>query len=172
MLILMAGLPGTGKSTLASELARRTGGHVLDKDVVRQALFGPDRIEYSSAQDDLVVGVMLEAAAYLLRVHPTLRVFLDGRLFSRTRQIDEVVAFAERIGTPWRILECVCSQETARRRLSSDLQAERHPAANRSFDLYLEIKHRFELIAREKTLLDTGCALLACVEAALAALGD
>ena len=54
MIVLMAGLPGTGKSTLARELAARTSGRVLSKDEIRHAIFLPDEIEYSTRQDDLL----------------------------------------------------------------------------------------------------------------------
>ena len=70
MIILMAGLPGTGKSTLARELAHRTDGAVLGKDEVRAALFAPEDIEYSVAQDDFVMDIMLQAATYLLNKNP------------------------------------------------------------------------------------------------------
>src|SRR5947209_2269421 len=46
MLIAMAGLPGTGKSTLARQMARALSGVVLDKDVIRAALFPPALVEY------------------------------------------------------------------------------------------------------------------------------
>src|SRR5947209_6781673 len=79
MLILMVGLPGTGKSTLSRALVERFGGFVIDKDVIRPALFGPSQIEYSVEQDDFCQQVMLDTAAYLLDRQPKLRVFLDGR---------------------------------------------------------------------------------------------
>ncbi|WP_448650916.1 AAA family ATPase [Pseudomonas fluorescens] len=40
MLIVFSGLPGTGKTTLASELARQTGAVYLRIDVIEQALRG------------------------------------------------------------------------------------------------------------------------------------
>ncbi|HYG98143.1 MAG TPA: AAA family ATPase [Terriglobales bacterium] len=172
MIVLMAGLPGTGKSLLARELARRTGGHVLNKDVVREALFAPHVIEYSTAQDDLVVKLMLQAAGWLVTQQSARHVFIDGRVFSRAAQVDEVVRFAEEINVPWGILECVCSEETARQRLERDSALEAHPAANRGISLYLEVKQRFEPITREKTVIDTDQPLELCIERALTILGD
>ncbi len=40
MLIVFSGLPGTGKTTIASELARQSGGVYLRIDVIEQALRG------------------------------------------------------------------------------------------------------------------------------------
>src|SRR5271165_2756709 len=113
MIVLMAGLPGTGKTTLARELAARTSGRVLSKDEFRHAIFSPEEIEYSSRQDDFCLQLMLETAGYLLATDPARNLLLDGRPFSRRYQIDNVLTGANRIGQPWRILECVCSEETA-----------------------------------------------------------
>ena len=48
MIILMAGLPGCGKTTLAQAIAARIGGTLLNKDDIRAALFTPAQIEYST----------------------------------------------------------------------------------------------------------------------------
>ena len=80
MLVILAGLPGTGKSTLARALAGRIGGAVLDKDIIRRALFAPEDIEYTAAQDDFVMDLMLQTARYLFEKNPARVVFLDGRL--------------------------------------------------------------------------------------------
>jgi predicted kinase len=168
MIILMAGLPGTGKTTLARELANRTQGALLSKDEIRAALFAPEDIEYSVKQDDFVMEVMLEAARFLLQKTPTRKVFLDGRTFSRRYQIDRVLKFAGELAQPWTIIECTCSDETARRRL--DLEPDpSHPAHNRTFALYLEVKARFEPITYSKTTISTDQPLQRCIEQALAA---
>jgi adenylylsulfate kinase len=169
MIVLMAGLPGTGKTRLARELARRTQGALVSKDEIRAALFSPEDIEYSVKQDDFVMEVMLEAVAYLLRRMPTRKVFFDGRTFSRRYQIDRVLKFARELAQPWTIIECTCSEEAARRRL--DLEPEpSHPARNRTFALYLEGKARFEPITYPKTTINTDQLLEQCAEQGLAAI--
>jgi predicted kinase len=166
MLILMAGLPGTGKSTLCRALVAELGGTVIDKDQVRAALFDPAAIEYSTEQDEFCMRIMLKVAGYTLRKDPSRRVFLDGRTFSREYQLRRATGYAAAIGQPWRIFECVCSEETARQRIESGAQ---HVAANRDFNLYLQVKARFEEIRLPKTVIDTDQPLAQCIAIARAA---
>jgi adenylylsulfate kinase len=163
MIVLMAGLPATGKSTVARELARRTSGRVLSKDEVRHALFLPTEIEYSTRQDDFCLQLMLETAGYLLSPDPEKKVFLDGRPFSRRYQIENVLTAAAFLHQPWHILECICSNETVRQRLEEDAKTGNHPAGNRDYQLYLEVKARFETITYPKIVIDTDQPLEVCI---------
>ena len=171
MIILMAGLPGTGKSTLARELAQRTSGRILSKDQFRHALFAPEEIEYSTRQDDFCQELMLRTARYLLESDPARVILLDGRPFSRRYQIENVLDTAASINQPWRILECVCSEETAKRRLQADATDGKHPAGNRDCGLYLDVKARFEAILQPKVVIDTDEAPEKCLHRALEAMG-
>jgi predicted kinase len=169
MIILLAGLPGTGKTTLARELAARTTGRILSKDEIRHAIFSPEEIEYSSRKDDFCIQLMLATAAYLLQEQPTRFIFLDGRPFSRRYQVENVLTAASSQHQPWRILECVCGEETAKKRLQQHV-GERHPAANRDYQLYHDVKSRFEAIVHPKTVIDTDQPLAVCFEEALSEL--
>jgi adenylylsulfate kinase len=169
MLVIMAGLPASGKTTLARALAKAVGGVVLDKDVIRPALFPAPDIEYTAAQDDFVMDVMLQTSRYLLTRDPSRIIFIDGRTFSRAYQRQVAIDFAERVGTSWLMIECVCSEASARLRLAEDRH---HPAANRTFDLWESVRGSFEPIGEPKLVVDTDGPFEACLRAALEAIDN
>jgi predicted kinase len=152
--VLFAGLPGTGKSTLARALAERLDSvAILDKDRVRSALFPEALTDYSREQDQVCMRAILQAAAYLTERRRVEYVFFDGRTFSNRSQIAEVVQFAEGLGARWRILHLTCADAIAEDRLArSDPD---HPAKNRDSTLYRRIKMRFEPILEPRLEVDT-----------------
>jgi predicted kinase len=147
----MAGLPGTGKSTLARTLAERLRGVVLDKDLVRAALFAGPWLEYSREQDDFCVELLLRAGEYLVaKATPPAFVFIDGRTFAMRSQIERVAVYANNLGCRVKLIRLLCSDGTARRRLALD-----HVAKNRDFALYLKVKAAFEAIDLPHISLNT-----------------
>lgn len=167
MLVIFSGLPGTGKSTLCHALAAYAPGVVLNKDVIRHAVFGA-ATDYTRQQDDLCGSMMLSAAEYLLRRNRELHVYLDGRTFSRKYQLRPVIELAERLSVPWRILHCICSDEVANRRLK---RGGHHLARNRTFGLYKRMQARFEPIAFQHLTIDTDLPLQRSLARAVAYLG-
>src|SRR4051794_31710959 len=108
MLIAMAGLPATGKSSLALRLAHELGAVVLNKDPVRAALFPPAVLDYSPAQDDLCMDAIYRAVAYIHQAFPHQVIILDGRTFLRSRQVRDFLTLAASLNEAPRIIECVC----------------------------------------------------------------
>ena len=156
MLIAMAGLPGTGKSTLAARLQTELGAVVLNKDEVRAVLFPPPVLDYSAGQDDVCMAAIYSAAAVILRTSPRRAVILDGRTYSRSCQIRDLLASAASLNETPCIIECVCDDEVARERLERDQARGAHPAGNRTFALYQERKTAAESITVPRLVLDTG----------------
>jgi predicted kinase len=177
MLIVMAGLPGTGKSTLAKALAQALPGLVLNKDQARAALFPSGEIAYSGPQDDLVVHILLLLAAYYLDRDPQRWIILDGRPFTRLYQVRQVLDFAsaknERLGLyagreiSLRFIECVCPEAVARQRLERAAWRGAHPAANRNYALYRQMKASAEPLQVPHLVVDTVADRSVCLQQCL-----
>lgn len=157
MLILMAGLPGTGKTFVAQALAKQIEAVILSKDTVRHDLFPSQLIEYSTRQDDFVIDLLLRTAEYIWRRHPQKTIMLDGRTFSRASQRQHVIDFAEGEGQRWKIIECVCEESVAKQRLATPDPT--HPAGNRTPELYDEVKTRWEAIMEPHLSVRTDTAV-------------
>jgi aminoglycoside phosphotransferase family enzyme/predicted kinase len=122
-LVLVGGLPGTGKSTLATALADRTGACVLSSDRTRKELAGMDPDQsaaaafgaglYRAEQTELVYDEMLLRAGALLERGES--VVLDAS-WIRAGDRERAAATAERSGAHLVALRCeVDASEAARR---------------------------------------------------------
>jgi len=173
MLIAMAGLPGTGKSTLATRLAAALNGVILSKDIVRSALFPPPVLDYSSAQNDIAMQAIFTATAYIHARFPDRPILIDGRTFLKLNQLRDLFALGQTLCDPPRIIECTCADEFVRERLERDLTAGVHPARNRTFELYMSGKARAQPITVPHLTLDTGILSIdECLQKCLAYLSD
>ena len=167
--VIMAGLPGTGKTALAEALAKRLGGIVLSKDKVRAALFPAGAINYSSGQNDFCMSVVLMAAQRIATEHTVPFIFLDGRTFSRSQHVKQVAEAARLVGAGLSILLLQCQENVALERIKEDQG--RHPAKNRDPLLYFLVKSYFDPIRLPRLEVDTSRPLEECVEQCVAYLG-
>jgi predicted kinase len=165
MLIVFAGLPATGKTTLARALARRLGAVYLRADSIEQAI-----------RDSGVVPGSLNDAGY----RAAYAVAADNLALGRTVVADSV--------NPWMLTRDAWRQVGARAGVEvveievvcSDREEHRRRVETRTTDvpgLELPSWHAvstrdYRPWERERTVIDTaGQSEAACVAAALAALG-
>jgi len=139
----MAGLPGTGKTTLARALAEKLGGVVVSKDEIRAVAFG-ELVDYSSEQDDFCMELVYQVAKFIRDVP----VIIDGRTFSKNRQVARMLEVLGEVP----VIECVAEDSVVKERLERDSQ---HPAKNRDFEMYLAVKNAREELQIPRLTVDT-----------------
>lgn len=165
MILAFAGLPATGKSTIARELAAQTRAPLFDKDRVREALFGPHHVVYTREQDDFVTRLCYRAVEEVARDGVEF-VILDGRTYSLRSQVEELEALGRSLGAKIVLVECFASREAVRERLDLDLRSGTHPARNRTFERWLELEAAADPLRAPALRLDTSrLPLTDCVQA-------
>jgi predicted kinase len=156
LFIAMAGLPGTGKSAIAHQLGKRLDALILNKDVIRAELFEKEAIVFSREQDDLCMKAIFVISEYILRANSKQSIIVDGRTFSKSYQIKHLLSRSEFLKVNPIIIECTCDDSIVKRRLNDSLRSGTHPAHNRTYRLYLELKDKSEPITVDRLVIDTG----------------
>jgi len=146
-LVLVAGLPGTGKSMLAADLERTAGLRWIRADAVRKELAGLD--PHASGHTDIEGGIYTPAwndRTYGECLARAERILIDGgrvvidASFKEERRRREFLALAQRLAVPARILCCVAPGEAVQRRLAeragdpSDADWDIYQHASRTWD--------------------------------------
>ncbi len=151
VVLLLAGLPGAGKSTLATALASRTGLRIVDRDRLRAELFPEGTAS------------MVEKAAALSAVVEAVRAacregqgaIVDGMPFSRRSDLDRVATAAKEAGAEVVAVHLTCAVDLAEARLANATAGEsRHAAPDRRPGLAAEVAARFEPLPEWVVRLD------------------
>lgn len=153
MILIVCGLPGTGKSTLAGAIAGRTGFVHLLSDALRKELAGlkPDEARpesygegiYSEHFTERTYAELAKRAEELLRKG---RSVIADATFSKRRHIKKVMDAADRAGAMVKIVECSASNSTVRARLEERRWAPGN-VSDADWRIYLGKKASFEEVS-------------------------
>lgn len=163
MLVLMAGMPGTGKTTLALALGRTCGWPVIDKDSLKSPLLTTGISEELAGPASYAL--LLEIADDLL-VRQGLSVILDspGRF---PFVLDRVRNITKQVGSDLKLIRCVANRELREQRLRGRVARPSQWSANASFTDEQE-QQMFEHFPTDTLLLDTCQPFDRCLTEALA----
>ena len=143
MLVLVCGLPGTGKSTVAERVAELLPASLLRTDVVRKELF-PDPT-YASEESAAVYDELFSRATE--RLEDGEHVVLDATF--RQRDLRERAAgVAAAAGADFRLVRVECAESVVRERIERR-QREEDDESDADFAVYEQLKDEFEPIEGE-----------------------
>lgn len=165
LLVVLCGLIGTGKSTLAATLAEITGFEVLRSDELRKVIAGLDKKEhryepfgeriYSREFFDATYTMLLKEASRLLGKGDG--VILDAS-FKKEKYRSEARDIADSFKIPFLLIECSCSDEVIKQRLIKR-EREGTDISDGRWSVFLKQKSDFEGITEiskgEHLIIDT-----------------
>jgi predicted kinase len=134
LLVIVFGLPGTGKTTMAHLLSKALKARHMNTDMLRTALGKRDR--YTDEEKGEVYRILLERAEGHLENGQDL--IVDGT-FSREAYRESIRQLAERTGTTLKWIRTMASEEVVQTRVS-----QRRTFSQADFDVYRKIRDEFE----------------------------
>lgn len=155
-LIVFAGLPGMGKTSLARTVARELRAVYLDKDTIKDTAMALARELKLERAADLAGPLSYELLISLARDNLTLGlpVVLDSPAGYRTFQ-EKVDQLARSTKADLKIIECTCTNEGVLRdrieRRGQDLPEYR----TRDWETFQQERARFERLAGPRLIVDT-----------------
>lgn len=149
-LVVVCGLPGAGKTTVARAVADRLDGRIHRTDVVRKDLFeDPD---YTDAEERAVYEALFDRAAATLADGTT--AILDGTFHDRTYR-DRAERVADAAGVPVRHVRVVCAESVVESRMARREDDE----SDATFEIHRRYRELFDDLEREHVRVDNADSL-------------
>jgi len=148
MLVIVCGLPGTGKTTLAREVAKNIPAVHISSDAIRMMLLS--KRTYSEKEKEGVYEVMFNKAEELLTAGRS--VVLDATFYKKSLR-EKARAIAEKTKSKFFLVECTTPEGLLRERMVARKKSESESEAD--FEVYKKIKKIFEPIKDKHLIVDT-----------------
>ncbi len=152
MLIVICGLPGTGKSTLAKAVAERINAVHISSDSIRMKML--KERTYSDKEKEKVYEAMFAEAEGLLKDRKN--VILDATFYKKELR-EKARRISMKVGTGFLIVECVTHEGLLRERLFARKKEKSESEAD--FAVYKKVKGIFEPIEEKHLVADTSLPL-------------
>jgi len=146
LIVIICGLPGVGKSTLAKNLAPMINAIILSSDKIRKELF--PNPTYSSFERKLVYDIMIMLAKYLNDAK--CNCILDAT-FNREDSRMEIKEKLRLGDKQFYIVECFCPDEVVLSRLKS----RKDDYSDATIEVYQKMKKIYESVKVEHVVADT-----------------
>lgn len=152
MLVLVIGLPGSGKSTVARALASELKAKILRTDEIRKTMVQSPT--YGEREKEIVYDAMLSAAGQLLENGEN--VILDATFYKEELR-GRAKNLAEKLKKKFFVIECRAHEEVIRKRMEKRKKSIKS-LSDADFEVYKKLKEKFEPIkknADEHVAIDT-----------------
>lgn len=143
-LVVVCGLPGVGKSTVARAVAGRLDADMLRTDVVRKELF--EDPGYTDEETTAVYDELLARTEDRLRAGRP--VVLDATFKGRARR-EEAKELADAVGSRFRLVYVDCAEHVVEQRI-----ADRDGVSDADFEIHRQFRERFEPVEMEHLVVD------------------
>ncbi|WP_123619369.1 AAA family ATPase [Halorubrum sp. CSM-61] len=143
-LVVVCGLPGVGKTTVAERVADHVDGEILRTDVIRKELF--DDPEYTDAETEAVYAELVDRARD--RVVGGSAVVLDAT-FADARFRADAREVGERVAGGFALVEVECDEPVVERRIER-----RDGISDADFEVHLHFKELFDRIETDHVVVD------------------
>ena len=158
--ILMVGIPGSGKSKLAKYLSKLLNSEILNRDLIRNTIFPKKFINHSNIQNDIASETLYKVLEYIILNNNPKFIIVDGKPYSRKKEIKEFNNFINKLSSNLIIVNTIAPIDIISFRLQNDFLNKKnlmHRDPNEKSNIYNteEMIKEFEKINFPHIIIDT-----------------